>query len=171
MKVDILVIGVYFDDVELSCSGILLWYMDQGKIVGLFDFICGELGIWGIVEIRDQEVVDVVELLGVLFRKNLEMEDGFFVYNLENIKKIIVIIWEYQLEIVFCNVVDDWYFDYGWVVKFIVDVCFYLGLVKILIYDVEGNLYEWWWLKVVYYYIQDFNLKLDFVVDIFEYME
>lgn len=51
IKVDILVIGVYFDDIELVCSGILLKYLEVGKIVGFLDFICGEFGMCGSVEI------------------------------------------------------------------------------------------------------------------------
>ena len=164
MKVDILAIGVHPDDVELSCSGTLLRHMDQGKTVGLLDLTRGELGTRGTAEIRDQEAADAAELLGASFRKNLEMEDV-------DVSDIIAIIREHQPEIVLCNAVDDRHPDHGRAAKLTADACFYSGLVKIPTYDAEGNPHERWRPKAVYHYIQDFNLKPDFVVDISEYME
>lgn len=171
MKVDILAIGVHPDDVELSCSGTLLRHIDQGKTVGLLDLTRGELGTRGSAEIRDQEAADAAGLLGAAFRKNLEMEDGFFSYSPDNLKKIIGIIREHQPEIVLCNAVDDRHPDHGRAAKLTADACFYSGLVKIPTHDTEGNLHERWRPKAVYHYIQDFNLKPDFVVDISDYME
>lgn len=110
-------------------------------------------------------------MFGVKFCWNIDMVDGFFVIIFENIKKIIMVIWVCWFSIVFVNVLDDWYFDYGCVVKFIVDVCYYSGLVKIEISFFDGFLQEKWCFDVVYYYIQDCNLVVDFVVDIMFYMD
>lgn len=51
MKLDILVIGVYFDDVEMSCGVIFVKEILLGKKIGIIDLIRGELGIRGSVEI------------------------------------------------------------------------------------------------------------------------
>ncbi|NRA48395.1 MAG: bacillithiol biosynthesis deacetylase BshB1, partial [Phaeodactylibacter sp.] len=164
MKVDILAIGVHPDDVELSCSGTLLCHIDQGKTVGLVDLTRGELGTRGSAEIRDQEGLDAAKLLGAAFRENLGMKDGFFTYNPDNVKKIISVIREYQPEIVLCNAVEDRHPDHGRAAKLTADACFYAGLIKIPTFDAEGNPHDRWRPKAVYHYIQDYNLKPDFVV-------
>lgn len=171
MKVDILAIGVHPDDVELSCSGTLLRHIDQGKTVGLVDLTRGELGTRGSAEIRDQEGLDAAKLLGAAFRENLGMEDGFFTYNPDNVKKIISVIREYQPEIVLCNAVEDRHPDHGRAAKLTADACFYAGLIKIPTFDAEGNPHDRWRPKAVYHYIQDYNLKPDFVVNITDYID
>lgn len=171
MKIDILAIGVHPDDVELSCSGTLLRHIDQGKTVGLLDLTRGELGTRGNAEIRDQEAADAAQLMGAAFRKNLEMADGFFSHTPENIKKIIAVIRAHQPEIVLCNAVEDRHPDHGRAAKLTADACYYAGLVKIVTYGADGSPQERWRPKAVYHYIQDYNLKPDFVVDISEYID
>ncbi len=61
MKLDILAIGVHPDDVELSCVGTLLHYIDQGKKVGLVDLTKGELGTRGNAQLRTQEAMESVQ--------------------------------------------------------------------------------------------------------------
>lgn len=170
MKVDILAIGVHPDDVELSCSGTLLRHIDQGKTVGLLDLTRGELGTRGTAEIRDQEAADAAQLLGAAFRENLEMKDGFFAHNPDNIKKIITAIRTHQPEIILCNAVDDRHPDHGRAAKLTADACFYSGLIKIPTFGTDGKPHERWRPKAIYHYIQDYNLRPDFVVDISDYM-
>ncbi|MFN7119097.1 MAG: bacillithiol biosynthesis deacetylase BshB1 [Saprospiraceae bacterium] len=171
MKVNILAIGAHPDDVELSCSGTLLRHIDQGKTVGLLDLTRGELGTRGSAAIRDKEAADAAQLMGALFRKNLQMPDGFFAYNQENIVKIIEVIRWCQPDIVLANAVSDRHPDHGKGAKLISDACFYAGLVKIVTHDEHGKVQERWRPNAVYHYIQDHNLKPDFVVDISPYME
>lgn len=171
MKIDILAIGVHPDDVELSCSGTLLRHLNMGKTVGLLDLTRGELGTRGTAEIRDREAADAAKLMGAAFRKNLEMADGFFEYNQENIIKIIQVIRWSQPDIILANALSDRHPDHGKAAKLIADACFYSGLIKIPSYDEEGNLQDRWRPRAVYHYIQDHNLTPDFVVDISPYME
>ncbi|TXB65603.1 bacillithiol biosynthesis deacetylase BshB1 [Phaeodactylibacter luteus] len=170
MKVDILAIGVHPDDVELSCSGTLLSHIEKGKTVGLLDLTRGELGTRGSAEIRDQEAADAAQLLGAKFRENLGMADGFFAYSEENIRKIIPVIRECRPEIVLCNALDDRHPDHGRAAKLTADACFYAGLAKIETRGKDGQLQERWRPSAVYHYIQDYNLKPDFVVDITPFM-
>ena len=171
MKIDILAIGVHPDDVELSCSGTLLRHIDQGKKVGLLDLTRGELGTRGTAEIRDQEAATAAKLMGAQFRKNLGMADGFFQYEPESIKKIIQVIRTHQPEIVLANALADRHPDHGRAAKLTADACYYSGLVKIETRDDEGNLQDRWRPKALYHYIQDRDLKPDFVVDIAPYIE
>ena len=92
MKVDILAIGVHPDDVELSCSGTLLKHQAEGKTVGLLDLTLGELGTRGNAQIRTQEAKNAADLLGVKFREQLDLGDGFFQHNKENLIEIINIL-------------------------------------------------------------------------------
>lgn len=171
MKVDILAVGVHPDDVELSCSGTLLRHIDQGKKVGLLDLTRGELGTRGTAEIRDQEALDSARLMGAAFRENLQMADGFFQYSEENLLKIIRVIRASQPAIVLANSLQDRHPDHGRAAKLVADACYYSGLAKIVTRDEADQVQERWRPGAVYHFIQDYNLKPDFVVDITPYMD
>ncbi len=171
MKIDLLAIGVHPDDVELSCSGTLLGHIAQGKVVGLLDLTSGELGTRGSGPLRLIEAGESAKLMGAAFRKNLHLPDGFFQYSKENILKIIPIIREHQPEIVLANSLTDRHPDHGRAAKLVADACFYAGLVKIETLDRYGNIQDRWRPKALYHYIQDRNLKPDFVVDISDFIE
>lgn len=171
MKIDILAIGVHPDDVELSCSGTLLHYINKGKKVGLLDLTRGELGTRGSAEIRDKEAADSAKLMGAEFRKNLALDDGFFTYNKVDMLKIIRVIRKFRPEIVLTNALDDRHPDHGRSAKFTADACFYSGLIKVETLDEEGNVQDKWRPKAVYHYIQDRQLTPDFVFDISPFME
>ncbi len=171
MKLDILAVGVHPDDVELSCSGTLLKHIALGKKVGLLDLTRGELGTRGSAEIRDKEAADSARIMGALVRDNLRMADGFFENDKANKLKIVQILRKYQPEIVLANALNDRHPDHGRAAKLTHDACFLSGLIKIPTYDDDGNLQDRWRPKALYHYIQDYDLKPDFVVDITPYME
>jgi len=171
MKLDILAIGVHPDDVELSCSGTLLKHIDMGKKIGLLDLTRGELGTRGSAEIRDQEAADSARLMGALVRDNLRMADGFFKNDKANQLKIVQILRKYQPEIVLANALSDRHPDHGRAAKLVHDACFLSGLIKIPTNDADGKLQDRWRPKALYHYIQDYDLKPDFVVDITPHME
>lgn len=171
MKVDILAIGVHPDDVELCASGTILKHLDLGYTVAICDLTQGELGTRGSGPLRLQEAEKAKQILGISHRENLGMADGFFQHNEENIKKIAKVIRKYKPEIVLANAVTDRHPDHGRASKLISDACFYAGLVKIETRDDEGLIHSAWRPKAVYHYIQDRNLKADFVVDITQYLD
>lgn len=171
MKVDILAIGVHPDDVELSCSGTLLKHIEQGKTVGLLDLTQGELGTRGTGEIRLVEAADSARLMGAAFRKNLGMQDGFFRNTPENVRKIIEVIRWCQPEIVLANAPKDRHPDHGRASELAYQACFYAGLKKIPTQDEQGQDQVKWRPKALYYYVQDYNLEADFVIDISDYIK
>lgn len=170
-KVDILAIGVHPDDVELACSGTLLRHMDQGKTVGLLDLTRGELGTRGSAEIRDEEALNAAQLMGAVFRHNLGMADGFFEHTKQNILRIVQVLRSCQPTIVLANAVHDRHPDHGRAAKLISEACFFSGLQKIVSYNEQGEPQDRWRPEAVYHYVQDRNLKPDFIVDISDYID
>ncbi|MDR9397713.1 MAG: bacillithiol biosynthesis deacetylase BshB1 [Salibacter sp.] len=164
-KVDILAIAAHPDDVELSCSGTIIKHVKQGKKAAVVDLTKGELGTRGTPELRMEEAEKASEIMGVSYRENLSMDDGFFQYNKENIIKIATQIRRFQPEIALINTPEDRHPDHGRAAKLIADACFYSGLRKIKM-EWDGEPLEPWRPKAVYHYIQDRYLQPDFVVDI-----
>lgn len=170
MKVDILAIGVHPDDVELSCSGTILKHIAAKKKVGILDLTRGELGTRGTPEIRTKEAKKAAKILGVSFREQLNMADGFFRNNEKFQLEIIEKIRQYQPEIVLCNAVSDRHPDHARAAKLVSDSCFYSGLVKIETKHGKSK-QKAWRPKAVYHYIQDNFIHPDFVIDITKFMD
>jgi N-acetylglucosamine malate deacetylase 1 len=166
LKLDILAIGVHPDDVELSCAGTLLRHIAQNKTCGILDLTCGELGTRGSGELRLTEAVNAAKILGVSCRDNLAMADGFFKNDKEHQLKIIAKIRQYKPEIVLCNALTDRHPDHARAAQLVAEACFYSGLRKIETTNNNGITQESWRPKAVYHYIQDRQLKPDFVVDV-----
>ncbi|MEY3322235.1 MAG: hypothetical protein RLZZ417_1818 [Bacteroidota bacterium] len=169
-NIDILAFGVHPDDVELGCSGTLLKHISMGYNVGLIDLTRGELGTRGTAEIRTREANNAAERLRAKFRINMDMADGFFQDHYENQLKLIEVIRRFKPSIVLLNAIKDRHPDHGRAAKMVADACFYSGLSKILT-SFNAVEQDAWRPKYVYHYIQDYNLKPDFVVDITEYMD
>ncbi len=170
MKVDILAFGAHPDDVELGCAGTIIKEIGLGKSVGIVDLTRGELGTRGSAEIRDKEAADAAAILGVSFRENLQMRDGFFKNDEEHQLEVIKMIRKYQPDTVLCNAIDDRHIDHGKASKLVSDACFLSGLMKIET-NYEGIKQKLWRPKLVYHYIQWKNIVPDFVVDISGYTE
>ncbi len=170
MKLDILAFGVHPDDVELSCSGTLLKHISFGKKVGIVDLTCGELGTRGSGELRLVEAANAAKILGVSVRDNLGMADGFFANDKAHQIEIIKKIRQYQPEIVICNAVTDRHPDHGRAAQLVSEAFFYSGLLKIETSQ-DGVNQQCWRPKAVYHYIQDRQLKPDFVVDIAAFVD
>lgn len=171
MKVDILAIGVHPDDIELGCAGTIMKHIDMGYTVAAIDLTQGELGTRGSGPIRLLESQVAAKVLGLVARENLGMADGFFQHSKENILKISAAVRKYQPDIVLANAITDRHPDHGRASKLISDACFYSGLQRIEQVDEDGKQLGKWRPKVVYHYIQDRNLKADFVVDITPYID
>jgi hypothetical protein len=170
MKLDILAIGVHPDDVELSCSGTLLKHIAMGKVCGILDLTCGELGTRGSGELRLIEAANAAKVLGIAVRENLKMADGFFTNDKSHQLEIIKIIRKYKPEVILCNAVSDRHPDHGRAARLVSDACFYSGLCKVET-TLDNKSKTVWRPKAVYHYIQDRQLKPDFIVDITSFIE
>lgn len=165
MKLDVLAFGVHPDDVELSCSGVLMVEKNNGKKTGIVDLTEGELGTRGTAETRYREAADAAMILGVDVRENLQIADGFFKNDEDHQRKVIKVIRRYRPEIVICNAPEDRHPDHGRSASLVSDAAFLSGLMKIETTD-DGIAQEAWRPKYVLHYIQDRYLTPDFVVDI-----
>ena len=165
-KVDILAFGVHPDDIELACSGTILKHISEGKTVGIVDFTQGELGTRGSGPLRLEEAQNAAKILGVNFRYNLGMRDGFFRITEENIKKVAGAIRRHQPEIILANSLEDRHPDHGRAAQLVREASFYSGLLKI---DIDGLSPHR--PRLVYHYIQDHNLTPDILVDVSTFVE
>ncbi len=170
MKIDILAFGAHPDDVELSAAGTILKNISQGKKVGIIDLTRGELGTRGTAAIRDKEAKQAAKILGVEFRENLNMPDGFFEVNKKNILKVIQKIRQYKPDVVLANAINDRHPDHGRAAQLIYEASFLSGLPKIVTKD-KGKKQEAWRPKAVYHYIQYRKHKADFAIDISSFIE
>jgi len=169
-KVDILAFGAHPDDVELAAGGTLIKSVQQGKKVAIVDLTQGELGSRGTIQTRYEEAANAAKIMGVDYRENLELADGFFEVVEESLLKLVTAIRKYQPEIVFANAPSDRHPDHGRGSDLISRACFLSGLLKIETKS-EGEKQLHWRPKVVYHYIQDRYLTPNFIVDVSEQRE
>lgn len=170
MKLDILAFGAHPDDIELSCSGLLLVEKKNGKKTGVIDLTEGELGSRGSVKMRYEESSNASKILELDVRENLQLPDGFFINDKQSQLKIIQAIRKHQPEFVLCNAPEDRHPDHGRASRLVSDACFLSGLSKIE--TIENDLPQTPWRpKYVFQYIQDRQLEPDFIIDITEVFE
>jgi bacillithiol biosynthesis deacetylase BshB1 len=169
MKLDILAFAAHPDDVELSASGTLMKHIAEGKKVGIIDLTQGELGTRGTIESRYDEAAAASQIMGLSFRENLKMKDGFFEISEENKLLIIEQIRRFQPDIILANTLEDRHPDHGRAAKLVADASFLSGLRKIETTwnNIPQNHFR---PRIVLHYIQDFYLKPDFVVDVSEFI-
>ncbi len=170
MKLDILAFGAHPDDVELSAAGTIMKQIALGRTAGIVDMTQGELGSRGTVETRYSEAADASEILGIHYRTNLKMQDGFFENNAENRLKVIEQIRLTQPEILLINAPSDRHPDHGRAAQLVLEASFYAGL-KMIECHVDGVALPAFRPKVVYHYIQDRYLEPTLVTEVSDYVE
>lgn len=170
IKLDILAFGAHPDDIELGCGGTLVSHVKKGKKVGLVDLTLGELGTRGTPEIRLAEAAEAAKIIGTDVRENLRMADGFFENDEAHQRKVIEVIRKYRPEIVLCNAPLDRHPDHGRGGMLVKHAAFLSGLRRIET-ERNGQAQEPWRPKAVYHYVQFYDLKPTFFVDISDSMD
>ena len=170
MKVDILFIAAHPDDVELCCAGTVFRHIDQGASVGIIDLTAGELGTRGNAAIRAKEAAEASRIMGLAFRENLGLRDGFFDLSESNKMPVIRAVRKYQPEIVITNAIRDRHPDHGRAAQLVSESCFLAGLTKIEMED-EGQALKAWRPRQVYHMIQDRYITPEICVDISHYID
>ena len=170
MKLDILVFSAHPDDAELACAGTILKHIAAGKQVGIVDLTRGELGTRGSAETRDQEAIASARILGLQFRENLGMKDGFFRNDEEHQIKIIEIIRKYQPEIILSNALHDRHPDHGRAGDLIFDASFLSGLIKVKTYYNDAD-QQAWRPRMLLQYIQDRYIEPDILIDVTDFWD
>jgi LmbE family N-acetylglucosaminyl deacetylase len=106
-KVFLMAVGAHPDDVELGCAGTIVNHKKKGAAVAIVDLTEGELGSRGNIHTRYEEAAVAKEILGVDYRYNLQMPDGFFEHNRENVLKLVRVIRKHQPEVLLANAPSD----------------------------------------------------------------
>jgi bacillithiol biosynthesis deacetylase BshB1 len=170
MKLDVLLMAPHPDDIELGTAGTIAKLIAAGRKVGVIDLTRGELGSRGSAEIRDQEAARAAEILGLSVRHNLGFRDGFFTHDDAHVLAIIQMVRRYQPDLVIANAPEDRHPDHGRASKLIRDAVFLSGLRKIET-QYEGQSQAAWRPQRTFFFIQDYDLKPDFVIDISAFWE
>ncbi|MCO6485877.1 MAG: bacillithiol biosynthesis deacetylase BshB1 [Saprospiraceae bacterium] len=165
-KVDILAIGAHPDDVELGCAGILLAHRDLGYRIGLLDLTRGELGTRGDAPTRTREAIASAARMGAVFRRQLDLPDGFFREDEASLKAIIREIRDARPAIILANAVRDRHPDHARGAGLVARAAYLSGLPKIITTREDGTNQEPWRPRAVYHYIQDYHVEPDIVVNI-----
>ncbi len=93
-SLDILAIAAHRDDVEQTCGGTLLKAAQRGQRTGILDLTQGEMGTRGTSEDRGREAADAAKILGVGWRRALDIPDGRVENTWENRLKVATVIRE-----------------------------------------------------------------------------
>src|SRR5579859_2180710 len=97
---DILAIAAHRDDVEQTCGGTLLKASQRGQCTGILDLTQGEMGTRGTAEDRAREADDAASILGVTWRRALDIPDGRVENTWQNRLKVAGVIRETQPRVV-----------------------------------------------------------------------
>jgi N-acetylglucosamine malate deacetylase 1 len=73
---DILALAAHRDDIEQTCGGTLMKAAQRGQRTGILDLTQGEMGTRGTAEQRAKEAFDAAKILGVSWRRALDIPDG-----------------------------------------------------------------------------------------------
>jgi bacillithiol biosynthesis deacetylase BshB1 len=169
-EVFILAFGAHPDDVEISAGGTLAKHIQLGKKVGIVDLTRGELGTRGTAETREIEAKDSAIKLGVSIRINLNLGDGFFEHNQQNLIEVVRCIRYFRPMIVLANAPYDRHPDHAKGAKLVADACFLSGLHKIQTMW-KGEQQLSWRPKNLFHYIQDKYIKPDFAIDVTQFID
>jgi N-acetylglucosamine malate deacetylase 1 len=99
-SLDILAIAAHRDDVEQTCGGTLLKAAQRGQRTGILDLTRGEMGTRGTAEDRAREAADAARILGVGWRRALDIPDGRVENTWENRLKVANVIRETRPSVV-----------------------------------------------------------------------
>ena len=171
MKLDLLAFGAHPDDAELSCAGTLMAEAAAGRRIGIADLTQGELGTRGSVAEREREAAEASRILGLHYRGNLGLPDGFFGNGREELLAVIQVIRRCRPRVVLAPAEHDRHPDHGRAARLIEEACFLAGLPKVLTRGEDGEEQESWRPLSVYHYVQDRWIQPGVVVDITPFME
>ena len=128
---DILAIAAHRDDVEQTCGGTLLKATRRGQRTGILDLTRGEMGTRGSVEDREREANDAAKILGVAWRRALDIPDGRVENTWENRLKVAAVIRETRPRVVILPYWKGRHPDHYTASILGYEACFLAGLAKL----------------------------------------
>jgi bacillithiol biosynthesis deacetylase BshB1 len=128
---DILAIAAHRDDVEQTCGGTLLKAAQRGQRTGILDLTQGEMGTRGTAEDRAREADDAAKILGVSWRRALDIPDGRVENTWENRLKVASVIRETRPRVVILPYWKGRHPDHYTASVLGYEACFLAGLAKL----------------------------------------
>jgi len=128
---DILAIAAHRDDVEQTCAGTLLKASQRGQRTGILDLTQGEMGTRGTAEDRAREADDAAKILGVNWRRALDLPDGRVENTWENRLKVASVIRETRPRVIILPYWKGRHPDHYTASVLGYEACFLAGLAKL----------------------------------------
>jgi bacillithiol biosynthesis deacetylase BshB1 len=128
---DILAIAAHRDDAEQTCGGTLLKAAQRGQRTGILDLTQGEMGTRGTAEDRAREAADAAKILGVIWRRALDLPDGRVENTWENRLNVAAVIRETQARVVILPYWKGRHPDHYTASVLGYEACFLAGLAKL----------------------------------------
>jgi N-acetylglucosamine malate deacetylase 1 len=177
---DVLAIAAHRDDVEQTCGGTLLKAAQRGQRTGILDLTQGEMGTRGTAEDRAREAEDAAKILGVSWRRALDIPDGRVENTWENRRKVAGAIRETRPRVVILPYWKGRHPDHYTASVLGYEACFLAGLAKLGIQEQgsgisqtvanRGSLPPHRPFKIIYATLY-YDIRPSFVVDIGEQFE
>jgi N-acetylglucosamine malate deacetylase 1 len=127
----ILAIAAHRDDVEQTCGGTLLKAVQGGQRTGILDLTQGEMGTRGTAENRAREADDAAKILGVSWRRALDIPDGRVENTWENRLKVANVLRETRPRVVILPYWKGRHPDHYAASALGYEACFLAGLAKL----------------------------------------
>ena len=128
---DILAIAAHRDDVEQTCGGTMLKAALRGQRTGILDLTQGEMGTRGTAEDRTREAGDAAKILGVNWRRALDIPDGRVENTWENRLKVANVIRETRPRVIILPYWKGRHPDHYTASVLGYEACFLAGLAKL----------------------------------------
>ncbi len=128
---DILAIAAHRDDVEQTCGGTLLRAAARKQRTGILDLTQGEMGTRGTAEDRAREADDAAKILGVGWRRALDLPDGRVENTWENRLKVASVIRETRPRVIILPYWKGRHPDHYTASVLGYEACFLAGLAKL----------------------------------------
>ncbi|MDQ7817184.1 MAG: bacillithiol biosynthesis deacetylase BshB1 [Melioribacteraceae bacterium] len=165
MQLDVLVFAAHPDDAELSMGGTIARLTNAEFKVGIIDLSKGELGTRGSIDTRKTEAQKASEILKLSLRENLGLKDGSLKFNNEYLLLVISRIRKYQPKYIFAPYFNDRHPDHIGTSQLVKEAFFFSGLSKIVTDD-NDKIQIPYRSRKLFYYMQMFEFKPTFIVDI-----
>jgi N-acetylglucosamine malate deacetylase 1 len=164
MTLDILAICPHPDDAELHCAGLLLQARAGGARIGVLDLSRGELGSRGDATGRAREAQAATQVMGLAYRENLGLPDGFLQSDRATVERLIAAIRALRPRLVLAPHWEDHHPDHAATSRAVREAAFLSGLTK---YPTQGEAHR---PEQVMYYLDRVSVEPDVVVDVSEVM-
>jgi len=165
-SLEILALAAHRDDIEQTCGGTLLKAAQLGQRTGIVDLTRGEMGTRGTAEERAREADAAAKILGVSWRRALDLPDSRVENTWENRLKVAAVIRETRPHVLILPYWKGRHPDHYTASILGYEACFLAGLAKL---DLGGQAPHRPF-KIIYATLY-YDIRPTFVVDITEQFE